>query len=271
MKNMTREEKLNKSDELIRDAYKLLSMIPENQPVPDDIYERTQQLNKEGLKLRYQVEKEDGIYDKFYKDHILPLAQLLSVQVDQIEDRENFIEPRYKLVDENGEWPYEFTKFEAVNVLKTIQKKNFLINQKPEHKKLDEYTFFDDQNLYCVDMLLYLNKEKNVTAFLQAYNNGHKYVFDSEFIDQLSGENSNLYFELVQDLPYDSHCQFSYRAAKAVERFIEECKKGIHKEPGTMQTILDSYSTDVDLETETRELIFEEIGEQLFDLLDENE
>jgi hypothetical protein len=268
---MTKEEKLNKSDELIRDAYKLLSTIPENQPVPDEIYNQTQQWNKEALELRYQVEKEDGVYDRFYKHHILPLAQLLSIQVDQIADRENFVEPRYKLVDENGEWPYEFTKFEVINVLETIQKKNLLINQKPEYKKLDEYTVFDDQNLYCVDMLQYLKEEINVASFLQAYNNGHKYVFDIEFIDKIGDENSNLYFELVQDLPYDSHRQFSYGAAKAVERFIEECKKGMHKEPGTMQTILDSYSTDVDLETETRELIFEEIGEQLFDLLDENE
>jgi hypothetical protein len=135
----------------------------------------------------------------------------------------------------------------------------------PEYTKLEEYITYDKNNLYCVDMFNELKGKTNSSTFLKAYNSGHRYVFDIDFMEELTGKD--LYWDLIDEIPYECNAQFSYGAAQAVGRFIDECKQGIHQKPGSMEDILNSYSLDVDLETETKELIWDEIGEELYDLL----
>jgi hypothetical protein len=149
-------------------------------------------------------------------------------------------------------------------------------SQKPEYKLQNSYSYYDPTNLYCVEMAKKL-KGKKQKSFSKAFSLGHFYVFDLDFIKTLFEDEDDAYdfFDYLRDyLPYNYYHQYNYAGNKAIERFIEECKQNLHNEPGTLEKIIIKYCDDlnhlygeVELETQTRNVLFKELGKDLFDCL----
>lgn len=179
---------------------------------------------------------------------------------DEIEEIPDDIKNQIELIKKEKE---DYIK----NYIKSVMPNTMIVDKAVEYKGQPPFTYYDETNIYCLDMLANLQENLTSQAFLDAYHSGHLYVFDRLFVN-LCFDNEDDAYDFYDDnlwdlLPYKYFYQYTYAGNRAIERYIDECKQGLHDKKGSLEKTISSYVDELnpfddvfEFETQTRGTLY---------------